>query len=401
MDLDGDEVQSVRSVCTLSLQEIGAQISEHPMPQQIDRNGVWIDIWPEHWGMTMRQIRKLMNECKDDPDWHQNNSVRDMVKHHILPRTAGTGLGYALKVNHESTLEVAVLVSHSWNENAEEFVETLERTVGADEVLFVCAFAIYQNEDGAGPTVSQQIGASMNCSPFGRVLKNIQEQAHKAGWWWWPRGTIYLVPGVDVGDHSNHAAGHCLARQCYSSVILNGTASGILCTGLHLGLFSVHAADVGDIASNGVFAAQTPPCAWPAAVGYWRFSGGDSGLVGARRAQSLPRCCRSYGLRIHNVCNIEPFSAFDKDSKIWRPLEGYFSFNGGCADVASFLRSVCCVPTRASLELSKSQLAIPVCICPADLGPQHWPTFAGLLHLVFPFGMGGSNADCGQRSVCD
>lgn len=182
MDLDGDEVESVQSVCTLSLQEIGAQISEHPMPQKIDRNGVWIDIWPEHWGMTMRQIRKLMDECKDDPDWHQNNSVRDMVKHHILPRTAGTGLGYALKVNHESPLEVAVLVSHSWNENAEEFVETLERTVGADEILFVCAFAIYQNEDGAGPTVSQQIGASMNCSPFGRVLENIQEQAHKAGW---------------------------------------------------------------------------------------------------------------------------------------------------------------------------------------------------------------------------
>lgn len=29
---------------------------------------------------------------------------------------------------------------------AQEFVETLERTVDADEVLFVCAFAIYQNE---------------------------------------------------------------------------------------------------------------------------------------------------------------------------------------------------------------------------------------------------------------
>lgn len=30
--------------------------------------------------------------------------------------------------------------------SAKEFVETLERTVRADEVLFVCAFAIYQNE---------------------------------------------------------------------------------------------------------------------------------------------------------------------------------------------------------------------------------------------------------------
>ena len=28
----------------------------------------------------------------------------------------------------------------------QEFVETLERTVRPDEVLFVCAFAIYQNE---------------------------------------------------------------------------------------------------------------------------------------------------------------------------------------------------------------------------------------------------------------
>lgn len=93
------------------------------------RNGVWIEIFAEHWGMTMRQIKQLMNECKEireawevsglvmssessviqnlpylvvtpslsrakeDPDWRQNNSVRDMVKNHILPRTAGTGLG--------------------------------------------------------------------------------------------------------------------------------------------------------------------------------------------------------------------------------------------------------------------------------------------------------------------
>ena len=37
--------------------------------------------------------------------------------------------------------------------------------------------------------------------------------------------------GVAVGDDSNHAAGHCLARQCYRSFIFNGTASAILCTG--------------------------------------------------------------------------------------------------------------------------------------------------------------------------
>eukprot|EP00913_Durusdinium_trenchii_P002371 g2189.t1 len=57
---------------------------------------------------------------QEDVDWHQSNSVRDMVRNHILPRTAGKGVGYALKINHQSPLEVEVLVSHSWNENAEE-----------------------------------------------------------------------------------------------------------------------------------------------------------------------------------------------------------------------------------------------------------------------------------------
>lgn len=46
--------------------------------------------------------------------------------------------------------------------------------------LIVLVFSVWQ--DGAGPTVSQQIGASMNCSPFGRVLKNIQEH----NLWPWP-----------------------------------------------------------------------------------------------------------------------------------------------------------------------------------------------------------------------
>lgn len=194
-----------------------------------------------------------------------------------------------------------------------------------------------------------------------------------------------------MGDHSNHAAGHCLARQCYSSVILNGTllrryfALGyILAFFLYMLLMWAILRRTGCLQRKHLLVLGLLPLV--------------TGIFLVGIVDWLAPDVHNHSL---DVCNIEPFSAFDKDSKIWRPLEGYFSFNGGCADVASFLRSVCCVPTRASLELSKSQLAIPVCICPADLGPQHWPTFAGLLHLVFPFGMGGSNADCGQGSICD
>ena len=41
-------------------------------------------------------------------------------------------------------------------------METLERTVGADEVLFVCAFAIYQNE-ARSDEVNASITIDHNC----------------------------------------------------------------------------------------------------------------------------------------------------------------------------------------------------------------------------------------------
>lgn len=29
------------------------------------RNGETVEVWPEHWGMTMQQIRELMDDCKE------------------------------------------------------------------------------------------------------------------------------------------------------------------------------------------------------------------------------------------------------------------------------------------------------------------------------------------------
>ncbi|CAE7255961.1 mcfS [Symbiodinium pilosum] len=177
-------------------EQVYPQQAQRPMPQRILRKGEWEEVWPEYWGMRMHQIRELLNSCKEDVHWHQNHSVRDMVNYHILPRTAGEGVGYAVKINRHAPLEVDVLISHSWNENAEEFVDTLERTVRADEVLFVCAFSIYQNEDHAGPSIAQQIGSSTQHSPFGRVLTHIKERGTCAGFWWWPRRTFFMLPGL-------------------------------------------------------------------------------------------------------------------------------------------------------------------------------------------------------------
>lgn len=76
-------------------------------------------------------------------------------------------------VNRERPLEATVMISHAWAENAERFVDVLERSVHPDEPMFICAFSIFQNEDGSGPSIAEQIGKRPVDSPFYQVLKSI------------------------------------------------------------------------------------------------------------------------------------------------------------------------------------------------------------------------------------
>eukprot|EP00929_Paragymnodinium_shiwhaense_P066389 TRINITY_DN3329_c0_g1_i1.p1 TRINITY_DN3329_c0_g1~~TRINITY_DN3329_c0_g1_i1.p1 ORF type:complete len:537 (+),score=71.20 TRINITY_DN3329_c0_g1_i1:147-1757(+) len=163
----------------------------------IAAQGQWVDgqeIWPEQWGITVRQFRTLIEDCRDDPAWRRENSVRVLVRDFIRPRTAGTGKGYALMVNENNPKEVNILISHSWNENAEEFLECLERSVRPDDGLFICALSLFQCEDGSGPSIQEQIGTHAREDPFQRVLRYIWQTGRAAGHRWWPMCTPYEIP---------------------------------------------------------------------------------------------------------------------------------------------------------------------------------------------------------------
>mmetsp|Transcript_81892 Transcript_81892/g.210980 ORF Transcript_81892/g.210980 Transcript_81892/m.210980 type:complete len:603 (-) Transcript_81892:94-1902(-) len=172
-------------------------------------------VWPEKWGVTLGQLRDLLDECRCDPNWNSANSVRTLVEQYIIPKTRGHGIGYALMVNQDEPKEVSVMVSHSWNENFEEFVDVLERTVHQDEILFICALAIYQCGDGAGPNVEEQIGDDPHESPFVRTLSNIRRKGKLAGCLWSPRGLLRQIPW-----------------RCMQMMILLHVASIITCGGL-------------------------------------------------------------------------------------------------------------------------------------------------------------------------
>lgn len=161
-----------------------ASKSAKAKPQILIMRGQVREVWPEFWGITIQQCREFLDECMASPGWETRCSVTGLVKDYIRPKTQGSGMGYALLRNREAPLEVNVMISHAWNENAEEFISTLERTVAPGEVMFICAFSLYQCEDGEGPSIAQQLGSHVEESPFHRVVAHIRDRGNAAGWRW-------------------------------------------------------------------------------------------------------------------------------------------------------------------------------------------------------------------------
>mmetsp|Transcript_136717 Transcript_136717/g.381009 ORF Transcript_136717/g.381009 Transcript_136717/m.381009 type:complete len:683 (+) Transcript_136717:55-2103(+) len=190
------DLDEVISPASLDFQEADAEacagMGETPepsaRPQRLESNGKSRDLWPEHWGVTVEQVQYLIKRCRSDPRWKRNNTMRELVSQYVKPLTAGTGVGYALLVNREHPKEVTIMISHSWNENAEEFLESLERTIHKDDVMFICALSLFQNEDGSGPNIAEQLGSAAEESPFYRVLQRIRDRNQSMEWGrrWFP-----------------------------------------------------------------------------------------------------------------------------------------------------------------------------------------------------------------------
>ncbi len=266
-----------------------SQVVQKDAPSDYEpRNGVWIEISAEHWGMTMRQIKQLMNECKEIGEvWEFSGLVSLalfktcltwwwqlplVVQRRILiggkliqcatwwkitfchvqlaqawvtwrkPLRLTDGTSWVLsqcrcftlrlcseeksRVTFESGRSCVALLEWEcrgqslrsvfvvfvllpvfavapcskdrkrlaicwsklvcsgirgnsgayswcrWSSFCLCICNLPER--GAERKVTMLCVLIWSLQDGAGPTVSQQIGASMNNSPFGSVLKNIK-----------------------------------------------------------------------------------------------------------------------------------------------------------------------------------------------------------------------------------
>lgn len=94
--------------------------------------------------------------------------MRTFVDEFIIPSTRGTGMGYALHVNGHKPRRVNLMVSHSWDENAQQFLRDLHSHM-------------QKHEDGIGPYIVEQLGThQVEDGPFFRVLGFIADRFYAA-----------------------------------------------------------------------------------------------------------------------------------------------------------------------------------------------------------------------------
>mmetsp|Transcript_5064 Transcript_5064/g.11864 ORF Transcript_5064/g.11864 Transcript_5064/m.11864 type:complete len:855 (-) Transcript_5064:88-2652(-) len=148
--------------------------------QVVDGNPVW----PEQWGITRAQCRALLQRLRDDPRWDSRNNVYTLVSDFLVPWTRGTGMSYALFENRSHPQDVNVMVSHSWGENAEEFLASVCRSTNNWDGMFIYALSMYHAEDAIGPSIKEQCGQSLEEGPCHKALEHIRERGHTSRCCW-------------------------------------------------------------------------------------------------------------------------------------------------------------------------------------------------------------------------
>lgn len=152
--------------------ELVWQSSGHPAQPQV-KDG--IKYWAKDWGITREQCLALLQDLRADHTWNAlEGSIHDLVETRIIPWTRGKGIGYALLLNQEEPKSVGIMISHCWAENALEFLDAVCRSTKKGDVMFICAFSLYQCEDSLGPSINQQLGSIPSKGPFQQVLQHIK-----------------------------------------------------------------------------------------------------------------------------------------------------------------------------------------------------------------------------------
>eukprot|EP00435_Cladocopium_sp_Y103_P016776 s2900_g4.t1 len=137
---------------------------------------------PTRWAMTNFQLLLFFNYVRPTLEYEAAKHARghvclyDINSLFVIPWSSGCGCGVALLMNVQSPLKAQVMISHAWAEDIEQLVGSLSSWAARIQSiwacsgvpLWCCAFAQYQPEDGAGPSLQQQL----SLDPFKSVIQS-------------------------------------------------------------------------------------------------------------------------------------------------------------------------------------------------------------------------------------
>eukprot|EP00435_Cladocopium_sp_Y103_P007776 s3932_g2.t1 len=137
---------------------------------------------PTQWAMTNVQLLEFFNYMRSMPEYQVAKQARghvclyDVNSLFVIPWSRGFGCGVALLMNAHAPIKAQVMISHAWAEDVEELVSSLSSWASRIQPLspcegvplWCCTFAQYQPEDGAGPSLKEQL----SLDPFKIVIQS-------------------------------------------------------------------------------------------------------------------------------------------------------------------------------------------------------------------------------------
>jgi len=93
-----------------------------------------------------------------------------VVARYVKPMTRQCGKSYAL-MKRPAGIKISHFITHTWEESFADFVRTLQAALSAQDVVWVCSFALNQNAD-----IEQAIGGELVDCPFAVALRHAVKQ---------------------------------------------------------------------------------------------------------------------------------------------------------------------------------------------------------------------------------
>jgi len=189
---------------------------------------------PHMWTMSVQQWIDVIEHIKGLPSFKQVKndkyfgSMYDVNELMVKPWSRDTGCGLAVLMTKEMQAPAQLMLSHAWGEDLEEMEPAVQEYcrvngIGRHIMVWFCVFANYQPEDGAGPSISEQL----KLEPFACVIKSPELRTENGGHGMSAvhttredlYGRLWCVHEVDEAKSHNVDVGAAMSEQYVSEQV--------------------------------------------------------------------------------------------------------------------------------------------------------------------------------------